>query len=226
MSRRAPFEGHVSRTHAYCHGHRVAGRARAVARRSSRRAAHADAVSREAKGEKRDRNPLSSSITAAGAGATTESLRPRPLKRCWTCAMAPRAVESTEYGRQVEDQVRVVRSGRLVELRGQRIDRIEVQLPLGGDDDGLGASSPTPRPPRAALFGAPTIPPTLHRRGPLVAVTVGRDLPPATVLVAVGAPVGEPEGPPGGQRDDAQTAVRCSPEESRVRSSEFWSPGR
>ena len=178
MSRRAPFEGHVSRTHAYCHGHRVAGRAGAVARRSSRRAAHADAVSREAKSEKRDRNPLSSSITAAAlpGGATTESLRPRPLKRCWTCAMAPRAVESTDDGRQVEDQVRVVRSGRLVELRGQRIDGMEVQLPLGGDDDGLGASSPTPRPPRAALFGAPTIPPTLHRRGQLVAVTVGRDL--------------------------------------------------
>ena len=195
MSRRAPFEGHVSRTHAYCHGHRVAGRAGAVARRSSRRAAHADAVSREAKSEKRDCNPLSSSITAAAlpGGATTESLRPRPLKRCWTCAMAPRAVESTDDGRQVDDQVRAVRCGRLVELRGQRIDGMEVQLPLRAMTTGLG--------PRARPHAHREQPCSAGRRSLRSCTDAGSSLPSrlaatyvaATVLVAVGAPVGEPE---------------------------------
>src|SRR3954466_2649675 len=48
------------------------------------------------------------------------------------------------HGREVEDQVRVIGCGRLVEPRSQRVERVEVQLPLGAMTTGSGTEGGVP----------------------------------------------------------------------------------
>ena len=107
----------------------------AAARRSCQRGI-ARQEHREARPQPRE---LEDTAAALPCGATTASLRPCPLKRCWICMMAPNALESTSVTRrQIEDQARVVGRDGLVELRSESIDGIQVQLARGRDHGRLG----------------------------------------------------------------------------------------